>query len=62
MVNARLTWNNAAHDLSMAVGATNLFDKFYYRNFFIYQELGYPNVNAQPAPPREWFVTFRKDF
>jgi iron complex outermembrane receptor protein len=60
--NARVTYYNPEYDASIAVGATNLFNQFYYRNFFIYQELGYPNVNAQPGPPREVFVTLRKNF
>ncbi|MEJ1962055.1 MAG: TonB-dependent receptor [Gammaproteobacteria bacterium] len=60
--NTRFTWDSSERDVSVAVGVTNLFDKFYYRNFFIYQELGFPNVEAQPAPPREWFLTVRKNF
>ena len=60
--NGRLTYYSTDHDFSISAGATNLLDKLYYRNFFIYQALGYPNVNAQPAPPREWFVSVRKDF
>ncbi len=60
--NAHVTYENASRNTSVSLGATNLFDKFYYRNFFIYQELGYPNVNAQPAPPREWFLTIRRNF
>ncbi len=60
--NARMTYYNPDYDASISVGATNLFNTLYYRNFFIYQELGYPNVNAQPGPPREVFVTIRKNF
>jgi iron complex outermembrane receptor protein len=62
VVNGRVTYLNDNGDVSIAVGVTNLFNKFYYRNFFIFQELGFPNVNAQPSPPREWFVTIRKNF
>jgi iron complex outermembrane receptor protein len=61
-VNLRVTYQNNAHDVTVSLGATNLLDHYYYRNFFIYQELGYPNVNAQPAPPREWFLTIGKSF
>ena len=60
--NGRVTYDNDDHDVSVSLGATNLLNKFYYRNFFIYQELGYPNVEAQPSPPREWFLTIRKSF
>ncbi|HEY8509538.1 MAG TPA: TonB-dependent receptor, partial [Steroidobacteraceae bacterium] len=62
VVNGRVTYLNDNGDISISVGVTNLFNKFYYRNFFIFQELGFPNVNAQPSPPREWFVTIRKNF
>ena len=62
VVNGRLTYFNPEHNASIALSVTNLFNTFYYRNFFIYQELGYPNVNAQPSPPREWSVTIRKNF
>ncbi len=60
--NVRLTYNNDVHDFSIAVGATNVFDKLYYRNYFVYQDIGFPNSNGQPAPPREWFVQFNKRF
>ena len=60
--NTRITYYNPHLDTQISVGATNLFNTFYYRNFFIYQELGYPNVNAQPSPPREFFVSLRKNF
>jgi len=40
----------------------NLFNKFYYRNVFDYQGLGYPQTDAQPAPPREWYLTASKRF
>ena len=60
--NTRLGYNNDGGDLTVAVGVTNLFDKLYYRNVFDYQTLGYPNTNAQPAPPREWYATVSKKF
>jgi iron complex outermembrane recepter protein len=60
--NARLTYDNRPHDFSIAVGATNLFDKFYWINVFDYQPLGYPETMAQPAPPREWYLTISKRF
>ena len=62
LVNARLTYDNADHDFSIAVGATNLFNKFYYINVFDYQPLGYPQTDAQPGQPREWYLTVSKRF
>jgi iron complex outermembrane receptor protein len=60
--NGRLTYANEAHKFTVAVGATNLFNKKYYRNYFVYQDIGFPNVNAQPGPPREWFLEVGKKF
>jgi iron complex outermembrane receptor protein len=62
LFNARLTYMNEEHEFSVALGITNLFDKFYYRNVFDYQGLGYPQTDAQPAPPREWYLTLSKRF
>jgi iron complex outermembrane receptor protein len=60
--NGRLTYENDDHDFTLAAGVTNLFNKLYYRNIFDYQTFGYPNTNAQPAPPREWYLTASKKF
>ncbi|MGC1271731.1 MAG: TonB-dependent receptor [Croceibacterium sp.] len=62
LFNARLTYKNDEHDFTVAVGVTNLFDKFHYRNVFDYQGLGYPQTDAQPAPPREWYLNVSKRF
>jgi iron complex outermembrane receptor protein len=62
LFNARLTYDNDAYDFSLALGVTNLFDKFYYVNVFDYQGLGYPQTDAQPAAPREWYLTLAKRF
>jgi iron complex outermembrane receptor protein len=62
LVNARLTYNNDEHDYTIAAGVTNLFDKFYWRNYFIYQSIGYPQINGQPGSPREWYLTLSKRF
>jgi len=60
--NGRVTYLNEAHEFSVALSATNLFDKFYYYNYFDYQALGFPNVNAQPTRPREWALSLSKRF
>ncbi|MEH3105798.1 MAG: TonB-dependent receptor [Sphingomonas fennica] len=60
--NGRVGYHNEEHDFDVAIGATNLFSKFYYRNKFIYHDLGYATLNGQPAPPREWYLTVRKRF
>ena len=60
--NARLTYRNDKYDLSISLGATNLFDKFYYRNFFIYNNIGFASTEGQPSAPREWYLKISKKF
>lgn len=60
--NARITYADADRGIQVALGATNLFNHFYWINVFDYQTLGYPETMAQPAPPREWFLSLEKDF
>jgi iron complex outermembrane receptor protein len=60
--NARITYQNNDNDYSVAAGATNLFDKEYYLNVFDSQALGSPYTQAQPAPPRQWYLTIAKNF
>jgi len=62
LFNGRITYDNLDHDFTIAAGVVNLFNKFYYRNVFDYQGLGYPQTDAQPAPPREWYLTLSKRF
>jgi len=60
--NARLTYDNDERGFSIAVGATNLFDKVYYYNVFDSQALGSAYTEAQPAAPRQLYVTVEKTF
>jgi len=60
--NARVTYQNTDHEYSIAAGATNLFDKEYYLNVFDSQALGAAYTQAQPAAPRQWYLTIAKDF
>jgi iron complex outermembrane receptor protein len=60
--NGRITYRNEPHDFSVSVAVTNLFDKFYYLNYFDYFSLGFPNTNGQPSPPRQWSLTLSKRF
>ncbi len=62
IVNARLTYDNDEYDFTVAAGVTNLFDKFYYLNWFDYQAFGRPNTQAQPGAPRQWYLTVSKRF
>ena len=60
--NGRLTYENDKYDLSLALGATNLFNKFYYKNFFIYNNIGFASTEGQPTAPREWYLKLTKKF
>jgi iron complex outermembrane receptor protein len=60
--NTRVAYDNTVHDYTVAAGVTNLFDKFYYVNVFDYQGIGFPQTDAQPARPREWYLTLKKRF
>jgi len=62
LFNGRITYANEKYDATIALGVTNLFDKRYYQNFFIYQDIGFPNVNGQPGAPRQWYVELTKNF
>jgi len=57
LVNARLTYRSPDSDWSVALEATNLFDKFYYLN-----KLATFYVNGQPGRPREVALTVRRNF
>lgn len=57
LVNARLTYRSTDEDWSVALEATNLFDKYYYLNKFASFY-----VNGQPGRPREVAVSVRRRF
>jgi iron complex outermembrane receptor protein len=60
--NGRLTYDNDSHDFSIAVGVTNMFNKLYFYNVFDSQALGAAYTQAQPAPPRQFYLTVEKQF
>lgn len=62
LFNGRLAYDNHDYAFTLALGVTNIFNKFYYVNVFDYQGLGYPQTDAQPAQPREWHLTISKRF
>ena len=62
LVNGRITYDNVGRDYTVAAGVTNLLGKFYYVNVFDYQGIGFPQTDAQPGRPREWYLSFKKRF
>ena len=57
IANARLTYRSPGEAWSVALEATNLFDKYYYVNKFATFY-----VDGQPGRPREVAVTVRRNF
>jgi len=61
--NGRITYRNEAHNIDVAVGATNLFNKKYYQQKTIFADgFGAGQNIGQPAAPREWYVSVAKRF
>ena len=61
-VNTRITYELEEMDLTAALGATNLTDNFHYNNVFNYNSIGFASTQAQPAAPREWYLSVAKRF
>jgi iron complex outermembrane receptor protein len=60
-VNARLTWRSSDQRWETSLLVTNLADeRYFYNTFDLLNLAGF--ANAQPAPPREWGLTFRRTF
>jgi iron complex outermembrane receptor protein len=57
---ARLSWKSADEDWELALVGTNLLDEFYYQNMF--RGPAIQGVTGQPAPPREWSLSVRRNF
>jgi iron complex outermembrane recepter protein len=60
--NGRITYKNEANGFDVSLGATNLFNKFYYLNKFLRIPLGSSQNLGQPSAPREWYLSFKKRF
>jgi iron complex outermembrane recepter protein len=61
VVNARVAWDSEDRRWQTAVGVTNLTDKYYFYNIFDISTFGGWTA-GQPAPPREWSLSFRRNF
>jgi iron complex outermembrane receptor protein len=62
LLNARLEWANPGRDWTIAAGATNVTDKQYFLNKFDLTAFGQPHTEGQPGRPREWYVSFTRNF
>jgi iron complex outermembrane receptor protein len=57
--NARLTWRSVDSAWQASLAVTNLTDEFYYLNK---QRLPTGITTGQPALPRQWAVSLRRNF
>jgi iron complex outermembrane receptor protein len=62
LLSGRLTWDNKEHGYSVAAFVTNLTNRYYLQSFLDLRAFGEGQMSGQPAEPREWGVTFRKNF
>lgn len=62
LVNARVQWTSPDIAWEVAVGATNVTDEEYFLNKFDLTAFGQPTVEGQPGPPREWYLTLKRNF
>jgi len=68
LVNAQITYTPQAGKWNVSLGASNLFNKFYWEQLGAASTVTGGVVNAAsarvgtPGLPREWFVTLRKEF
>jgi iron complex outermembrane receptor protein len=61
LVNARLTWRSLDDAWQVSLEGTNLADKYYYVTLFdLWGPAGY--IHGQPSRPREWALTFKRNF
>ncbi len=60
--NVRLEYASRDRTWSTAFGITNVADKRYWLNIFDLTAFGEPTVEGQPGQPREWYVTFKRNF
>ena len=62
LLNARVEWANPGRTWTVAAGATNVTDKQYYLNKFDLTGFGQPHTEGQPGRPREWYLSFTRNF
>ena len=61
VVNARVTFRTRAEDWESSVALMNVADRYYFYNIMD-SSLNGGYASAQPAPPRTWYVSLRRNF
>jgi len=62
LTNIRVTWRGAKELWETSLEGTNLGDKYYYVTLFDLTGGGSGYINGQPGRPREWAMTFKRNF
>ena len=62
LLNAKLTWRNAAGIWEASLAATNVTDAFYYESMAMRASAPYFSGTGRPGAPREYFVTIKRNF
>jgi len=62
VANGRLSWADPANDWQVSLEVQNLFDRYYYLTVFDQATGRAGQVEAQPAMPRTWAVTLKRNF
>jgi iron complex outermembrane receptor protein len=62
LLNARFEWASPERSWTAAIGANNLTNEDYFYNKFDLSAFGQPTTEGQPGAPREWYVTFTRNF
>lgn len=60
--NGRLSWTDQTRDWQVSLEVQNLFDRYYYLTVFDQATGRAGQVEAQPALPRTWAVTVKRNF
>lgn len=61
LVNAKITWASFSNNIEVALGVTNLTDKYYYKTKFNLSTAS-GAVTGVPGRPREWYLSVKKSF
>jgi iron complex outermembrane receptor protein len=64
VANARLTYRDPNEDWQVDLAVTNVFDNYYYANYFdrLSNNNSFQLQAGEPGRPREWSVTLRRNF
>ena len=60
--NMRVEYAESSRDWVIAAGIQNVTNKLYYYNIFDLTPFGEPTIEAQVAPPREWYLAVTRNF